>query len=74
VTELVRESAWRGGQTQWDHVSHAAGYASSSAGPVHFGLGAAKIADEIEIRWPSGATQVLKNVAADSLLKIKEPR
>jgi hypothetical protein len=63
-----------GGQIQYDHVSHAAGYASSSAGPVHFGLGAAKIADEIEIRWPSGTTQVLKNVAADRIVKIKEPR
>ena len=46
--------------------SFAAGYASSSAGPVHFGLGASKSADLVEIRWPSGITQELKNVAADT--------
>jgi hypothetical protein len=27
----------------------------------------------IEIRWPSGATQVLKDIAADRIVKVKEP-
>lgn len=62
-----------GGRTQFNHVTTASGYASSSAGPMHFGLGAAKVADEVEIRWPSGTTQVLKNVSADQVLRIKEP-
>jgi enediyne biosynthesis protein E4 len=60
------------GRTQWNHVSHSAGYASSSAGPLHFGLGAAKSVDAIEIQWPSGARQVLKDVAADRIVRIKE--
>jgi hypothetical protein len=60
------------GKSQWDHVSHAAGYASSSAGPLHFGLGGAKAVDEIEIQWPSGIRQVLKNVAGDRIVRIKE--
>jgi len=63
-----------GGRAQYDQVSHAAGYASSSAGPVHFGLGTANMADEIEIRWPSGTKQVLKSVPADRVLHIKEPK
>jgi enediyne biosynthesis protein E4 len=63
-----------GGKTQYDQMTTASGYASSSAGPVHFGLGDAKIADEIEIRWPSGMVQTLKNVAADQVVKVKEPR
>ncbi len=63
-----------GGQTQFNYVTTASGYASSSAGPVHFGLGAAKVVDEIEIRWPSGTTQVLKRVEADRILRIKEPK
>ena len=63
-----------GDQTQFHYVSTASGYASSSAGPVHFGLGAAKQADEIEIRWPSGTTQALKNVEADRILHVVEPR
>jgi hypothetical protein len=63
-----------GGQTQYSYVSTASGYASSSAGPAHFGLGTARIAEEIEIRWPSGTMQVLKNVEADRILHVQEPR
>ncbi len=62
------------GHAQFNHVSTASGYASSSAGPVHFGLGPAKTVDEIEVRWPSGTTQVLKSVQADQILRVKEPR
>ncbi len=62
-----------GGTTQYNHVSFAAGYASSSAGPTHFGLGPNKSADRVEICWPSGITQELKNVPADQIVKVKEP-
>jgi enediyne biosynthesis protein E4 len=62
-----------GGTTQYNHVSFAAGYASSSAGPTHFGLCRNPSADLVEIRWPSGITQRLENVAADQILKVKEP-
>jgi hypothetical protein len=62
-----------GGNAQYNHVVFAAGYASSSAGPVHFGLGQAKSTDLVEIRWPSGIVQELKNVSADSLVNVKEP-
>jgi len=62
------------GQAQFNHVTTASGYASSSAGPVHFGLGEAKVVDEIEIRWPSGVRQTLKNVPADQVLQVTEPR
>jgi hypothetical protein len=61
-----------GGKAQYQQVSFAAGYASSSAGPVHFGLGAAKSADLVEIRWPSGIVQELKNVPADRVVKVME--
>ena len=61
------------GITQYNHVCFAAGYASSSAGPTHFGLGASKTVDLVEIRWPSGITQELRNVAADRILKVREP-
>jgi hypothetical protein len=62
-----------GGVAQYNHVSFAAGYASSSAGPAHFGLGANKVADYVEIRWPSGIVQEFRNVAADRVVRIKEP-
>ena len=61
-----------GGTIQYNHVSFVAGYASSSAGPTHFGLGQNKKADLVEIRWPSGIVQELKDVAADQIVKIKE--
>lgn len=60
--------------TQWNHKSTSVGYVSSSAGPVHFGLGAEKTVDLLEVRWPSGSVQQLKNVAADRVLKVKEPK
>ena len=62
-----------GGTTQYNHVSYAAGYASSSAGPVHFGLGRNSTVDSIEIQWPSGIIQKLTNVPADQIVRVKEP-
>ena len=63
-----------GGHAQFNHMTTASGYGSSSAGPVHFGLGAEKMADEITIRWPSGKVQVLTHVAADHVLRVVEPK
>jgi hypothetical protein len=40
---------------------------------VHFGLGPDRSARLVEIRWPSGAVQVLENVTAGRLLDVKEP-
>jgi hypothetical protein len=61
-----------GGKTQYNDVAFAAGYASSSAGPVHFGLGSAKSASLVEIRWPSGTVQELRDVEADRVVRVKE--
>jgi hypothetical protein len=41
---------------------------------VHFGLGTANTVDEIEIRWPSGTVQTLKNIPADKILPVTEPK
>jgi hypothetical protein len=41
---------------------------------LHFGLGAAQMADEVKIRWPSGKQQLLHNVKANQILSIEEPR
>jgi enediyne biosynthesis protein E4 len=58
--------------TQYNHMTTSFCYASSSAGPVHFGLGPDDKALSVEIRWPSGAIQTLENVAADRVVKVKE--
>ncbi len=59
---------------QYNHMTTSVGYASSSDGPVHFGLGADSKADLIEIHWPSGIVQTLENVPADQILKVVEPK
>lgn len=58
---------------QYNHMTTSCGYASSSAGPVHFGLGTNASADLVEIRWPSGIVQTMKDVAVDRVLQAKEP-
>jgi peptidoglycan hydrolase-like protein with peptidoglycan-binding domain len=62
-----------GGAAQWNEATASIGYAGSSDPRVHFGLGAAASAAEIEIRWPSGIHQVLRNVPADRVLTVEEP-
>ena len=57
---------------QFNHQTSSVCYASSSYGPVHFGLGADAVADEIEIRWPSGIVQKLEHVKADQTIRVKE--
>jgi len=59
--------------TQYDQVSTAAGYASSRAGPIHFGLGKDTGADRIEIHWPSGTVQTLRDVRGGGIVRVKEP-
>lgn len=63
----------RGG-TQYNHATSAVGYASSSSGPVHFGLGKDESVGILEIRWPSGRIQRLTDVRGDRVMKVVEPR
>jgi hypothetical protein len=58
---------------QYNHMTTSVGYASSSDGPVHFGLGPEIRAEMVEIHWPSGIVQTLQTVAADQVLKVTEP-
>jgi hypothetical protein len=57
---------------QYNHMTTSVGYASSSHGPVHFGLGAEERAEQVEIHWPSGILQTLRNVAGDRVLSVRE--
>jgi len=57
---------------QWVTVTTASGYLSSSDVRAHFGLGKAVTAQSVEIRWPSGIVQTLKDVAGDRLVKVDE--
>jgi hypothetical protein len=57
---------------QYNHMTTSSGYASSSAGPVHFGLGANPSVDLVEIHWPSGIVEQMKDVAGDRVVVVKE--
>jgi enediyne biosynthesis protein E4 len=59
--------------TQYNHMTTSVCYASSSYGPVHFGLGPDTRADTVEIHWPSGIVQSLENIPAGQVLKVTEP-
>jgi hypothetical protein len=55
-------------------VAPATSYLSSSDPRIHWGLGEVDALDVLEIRWPSGRRQTLRDVAADQILRIEEPR
>ena len=61
------------GQSQYNEVTTSTGYAASSDPRVHFGLGRFAAAGEIQIRWPSGVRQSLRDVKADRIVAVTEP-
>ena len=70
---------WRGDQT--DHFEgnairyrvHGRQLSVTERKRAHFGLGSDGAAQSIEIRWPSGTVQTLKNISGDRVLAVEEP-
>ena len=61
------------GRTLYNHVSSTVGLMSSPDKRLHFGVGKEEQVESIEIRWPSGMIQVLKDVKVDRILRVEEP-
>ncbi|OGB62667.1 MAG: hypothetical protein A2Y94_04180 [Caldithrix sp. RBG_13_44_9] len=61
-----------GGITQIRWRMSSSGYLSQSDYRIHFGLGNNSMVDQIEILWPSGITQILKNVKANQIITVQE--
>jgi hypothetical protein len=57
---------------RWAYASTSGSYLSANDPRVHFGLGEEKTVT-IEIQWPSGRKQTLKDVPVDRVMIIKEP-
>ena len=57
---------------QYASATTAGSYQSSSDKRVHFGLGAAKSVKVVQIRWPSGIVQTLKEVKPDQVVTVTE--
>jgi hypothetical protein len=60
-------------RVQVGEINNVASYLSSNDIRLHFGLGAAKTIRQIDILWPSGTKQVLKDLAVNQILVVKEP-
>jgi enediyne biosynthesis protein E4 len=61
-----------GGRRQVREMHAGSGYLSSPPPEAHYGLADATRVERIEVRWPSGAVQVVDDVAADQVLVIEE--
>jgi hypothetical protein len=59
--------------TQYNYVTTAVGYACASDRRVHFGLGKDAVVQELQITWPSGTIQTLRDVESDRILTVREP-
>ena len=60
-----------GGKVQVQEVMSQSSYLSSNDPRLHFGLGAATVAD-VEVHWPSGMLESHTGVAANQLLTLRE--
>jgi hypothetical protein len=68
----ARVKIMAGGMTQTDEIHSGGSYLSQNDLRVHFGLGSATKVDSLEIRWPSGAVETLRNLDADKYYSVLE--
>jgi len=54
-------------------INNVASYQSANDTRLHIGVGAAKVVRRIEVLWPSGTKQELRDVPVNQVLVIKEP-
>ena len=69
VTQVAGETK---PHSQIDEVRSGGGYFSQNDLRVHFGLGNAEKVDLLEIRWPSGTIETLRDVKANQFISVKE--
>ena len=60
------------GRVLTNHATTSVGYASSSEALVRFGLADQQRASKVEVRWPGGRTEVMKDVPGDRVIDVKE--
>jgi hypothetical protein len=69
VTHMPGESK---AHAQIDEVRSGGGYFSQNDLRVHFGLGKAEKVESLEIRWPSGQVDTLKDLKPNQIIYVKE--
>jgi len=70
----ARVTVTRGDHRQVREVMSGSSYYSQSDLRLHFGLGHAATADAVEVAWPSGLREALRNLPADHLFVIQETK
>jgi hypothetical protein len=70
----TRVKVTAGGRSQIDEVMSGSSYYSQNDLRLHFGLGKAKKVEGIEISWPSGLKENLKDVPVNQLLIVQETK
>jgi hypothetical protein len=68
----ARVTIHAGGMTQFDEVRGGGSYLSQNDLRLHFGLGSAAKIDSVEVRWPTGKTEIYKEVAGDKIYTMTE--
>ena len=61
-----------GGMTQVDEVRGGGSYLSQNDLRIHFGLGSAAKIDAVEIRWPNGKIESLRDLSPDKIYTVVE--
>lgn len=67
ITAKAGDRTWR------TEVLSPTGFLMQGDARVHLGLGQAEKVDRLEILWPDGRSQVLPDLPADQILKLREP-
>jgi hypothetical protein len=68
----ARVRASVGGRVQVREVKAGSSYLGQGDTRVHVGLGGAAVVDRLEIRWPSGVTEVMAAVAGGQVVTVTE--
>jgi hypothetical protein len=61
-----------GSRIQTQEVTSQSSYYSHNDLRLHFGLGENNKADQVDIRWPNGQTETIRDVAAGQIVTVKE--
>jgi len=70
----ARVTIHAGGMMQFDEVHGGGSYLSQNDLRLHFGLSVASHIDSVEVRWPNGNLEKLKDITADKIYTIVEGR
>jgi hypothetical protein len=68
----ARATVRAGGLAQFNEVRGGGSYLSQNDLRLHFGLGDAASMESVQIRWPNGKVEEIKNLAADKVYTIVE--